>query len=120
MRRITGALVIASAFTASLGSIAVLPEATAQSLVERGKELAFDRKKGNCLACHMIAGGNLPGNVGPPLVAMQQRFPDKAALREQIWDSTKKNPQSMMPPFGRHGILTDEEIDKIAEYVHTL
>ena len=35
--------------------------------IEQGKKVAFDRKKGNCLACHMIAGGELPGNIGPPL-----------------------------------------------------
>jgi hypothetical protein len=30
---------------------------------------------------------------------MQQRFPDRAALREQIWDSTRRNPLTVMPPF---------------------
>lgn len=91
----------------------------AQSAVEQGKALSFDRKKGNCLACHMIATGDLPGNIGPPLVAMAMRYPDKAKLRAQIWDATVANPQSSMPPFGRHGILTDQEIDLITEFVYT-
>ena len=88
--------------------------------VKKGKEVAFDRKKGNCLACHKIEGGDLPGNIGPPLVAMKARFPDKAKLRSQVWDSTRNNPNSMMPPFGRHEILTEAEIDKVVEFVYSL
>jgi sulfur-oxidizing protein SoxX len=64
--------------------------------------------------------GDLPGNQGPPLVAMQDRFPDKAELRAQIWDPQTRNPHSMMPPFGKHRILTEEELDKVVEYVYTL
>ena len=85
-----------------------------------GKKIAFNRTKGNCLACHMIEDGELPGNAGPPLLAMQQRFPDKRKLREQIWDPTVRNPQSMMPPFGKHGILTEDELDKVVEYIYSL
>ena len=92
----------------------------AQSAIELGKALAFDRKKGNCLACHVMADGNLAGNIGPVLIAMKQRFPDKAVLRAQIWDSAAKNRGSVMPPFGRHRMLTDKEIDLITDYVHTL
>lgn len=88
--------------------------------VSVGKELAFNRKKGNCLACHQIADGQLAGNAGPPLIAMEARFPDKAVLRAQIWDSSAINSQSVMPPFGRHAILTEQEIDHIVDYIHTL
>jgi len=89
-------------------------------LVAQGKQVAFDRKKGNCLSCHMIAGGELPGNIGPPLIAMKARFPNKADLRAQIWDSTEKNPNSIMPPFGKHRILTEKEVDLITEFIYTL
>ena len=68
----------------------------------------------------MIADGKLPGNVGPPLIAMKARFPDKAKLRTQIWDSTVNNPNSIMPPFGRHNILSDKDIDKIVDFIHSL
>ena len=91
----------------------------ADSLAE-GKQIAFDRKKGNCLACHMMDDGALPGLIGPPLVGMKARFPDRAQLRAQVWDATVKNPNSMMPPFGKHGVLSDAEIDKIVDYIHTL
>lgn len=90
------------------------------AMVEKGKELTFDRKKGNCLACHVIADGSLPGNQGPPLVAMQARFPDKATLRAQIDNPLEKNANSIMPPFGLHNILSGEEIDAIVEYLYTL
>ena len=88
--------------------------------IEDGKKVAFDRKKGNCLACHMIPGGSLPGNIGPPLVAMKARFPDKAALRAQIWDATAKNPNTIMPPFGKHQILSEQEVDLVTEFIHSL
>jgi sulfur-oxidizing protein SoxX len=90
------------------------------TVVEKGKEVAFDRKKGNCLACHVMDDGPLPGNIAPPLVAMSLRYPDKAKLRAQIWDATVANPNTIMPPFGRHQIITEEEIDEVVEYVYTL
>ncbi len=89
-------------------------------LIAEGKKLAVDRKKGNCLSCHIMGDGEMPGTHGPPLIFMKQRFPDKKKLRARIWDATASNPNTMMPPFGRHGILTDDEIDKITEYVSTL
>jgi len=102
-----------------LTTLAVSDEVDA-SRVELGKKLAMDRPKGNCLACHQIEDGELPGNLGPPLLAMQARFPDKSVLRAQIWDATENNPNSRMPPFGRHGILTEEEIDLITDYLYSL
>lgn len=92
----------------------------ASSIVEKGKAVAFDRKKGNCLACHMTGDGTLPGNIGPPLIGMKARFPDKAKMRAQIWDATVANPNSIMIPFGRNRVLSEEEIDQIVEYIYTL
>ena len=85
-----------------------------------GKELSFNKKKGNCLACHLIAGGDHAGNIAPPLIAMKARFPDKAVLRAQIADPQAKNPDSMMPPFQAHGILSEKEIDLIVDFIHAL
>lgn len=92
----------------------------AQAKEMTGKEVAFDRKLGNCLGCHAVDGGNLPGNAGPPLIAMQARYPDKSKLRDQIWDATVRNPNSLMPPFGKHKILSEEQVDKITDYIHSL
>lgn len=94
--------------------------AASADMVADGKKVAFDRKKGNCMTCHMMAGATLAGNIGPPLIAMKARFPDKAKLRSQIWDATAKNPNTMMPPFGLHRILSDKEIDLVTEYIYSL
>jgi len=88
--------------------------------LEEGKKLAFDIKKGNCLACHIIAGGDQAGNIGPPLVVMKARFPDKAVLRAQIAEPRTKNPNTIMPPFGPHAVLSEEELDKVVDFIHTL
>ena len=77
-------------------------------VIQEGKKLAFDRKKGNCLACHMIDDGELAGNSGPPMIAMKARFPDREVLFNQIWATTKNKPNTFMPPFGKHGALTKD------------
>jgi sulfur-oxidizing protein SoxX len=88
--------------------------------VAEGKAIAFARSKGNCLACHMIQGGESPGNVGPPLIAMKARYPEKEVLRAQIYDATAFNPDSAMVPFGKNRVLTEDEINKVTEYIWTL
>ena len=88
--------------------------------LELGKSLATERRKGNCLACHSIEDGQLPGNLGPPLLAMKARFPDRERLRKHIYDASLSNRHSRMPPFGRHQILTDDEIELIMDYLYTL
>ncbi|MEO6974479.1 MAG: sulfur oxidation c-type cytochrome SoxX [Gallionella sp.] len=88
-----------------------------------GHSLTIDIKKGNCLACHAIPGdpkAEAAGNIGPPLVNIKQRFPDRAKLRAQIWDATVANPNSVMPPFGKNKILTEQEIDLVTDYVQGL
>lgn len=85
-----------------------------------GQQLAFDRSKGNCLTCHEIKGGDAPGNVGPPLADMKTRFPDRAELVAIIDDETKRNPQTVMPPFKRNLILNDQEIQAIVDFLYTL
>lgn len=87
-----------------------------------GKQLAFDRQKGNCLACHdlpRVPGVELPGNVGPALVAIKDRF-TRERLRQQIWDAAQLNVHTAMPPFGRNKILTESEIDKVTDFIFSL
>ena len=81
--------------------------------------IAFNKKKGNCLACHDIKGGKLPGNIGPPLIAISARF-SKEDLKNQITDARVKNPNTIMPPFGPHQVLKAEEIDHVVEFIYTL
>ena len=120
MGRLRETALVAAIVAASVAGPGIATEAVAASMIEEGREIALDRRKGNCMACHVMAGATLPGNIGPPLVAMKARFPDKAKLRAQIWDSSQINPRTLMPPFGRHEILTEDEIDKVVEFVHSL
>ncbi|HIL41171.1 MAG TPA: sulfur oxidation c-type cytochrome SoxX [Methylococcales bacterium] len=85
-----------------------------------GQQLAFERKKGNCLACHRIANGESPGNIGPPLTHLSTRFTDKEALVTFIKDPTLFNPETSMPPFGKNNILSRQEIQMIANFLWTL
>jgi sulfur-oxidizing protein SoxX len=108
---------------ASLGIAS--PGFAAEGVAEQadGRTLAFDRTKGNCLACHAIPSepkAEAPGNIGPPLVNLKERYPDRAKLRAQIWDATVANPNSSMPPFGRNKILTEQEIDLVTDYIQGL
>lgn len=103
-----------------------MAEDKAMSAVEKGKEIAFDRKKGNCLTCHAIADGDLAGNSGPPLIVMQSRFKSKSDIRDIIYDISAVRPESnrpkphFMPLFGKYGVLTDDEIDLVTEFVWSL
>ena len=106
-------------------SVAILLTFPAQAEISeadlaKGKMLSFERKKGNCLACHIVADGVLAGNAAPPLIAMKARFPDKNVLREQIYDARIKNPNTLMPPFGAHEILTEKEVDLVLDYIYSL
>jgi sulfur-oxidizing protein SoxX len=107
-----------------LGSFAIAPMQIANAAdaksIDEGKEIAFHRQKGNCLACHKIADGDLPGNIGPELVNMKARYPDKAKLRAQIWDATTVNPNTIMPPFGKHKMLSEKEIDLVTDFIYSL
>ncbi len=108
----------AAAFTiASSAALAEMPELELNGSAETGKEIAMDRSRGNCIACHVLPGGESPGAIGPALVAIQTRYSSKHDLAQQIWDPTIANPEAVMPPFGKHGILSDKEFVDVVEYV---
>jgi len=94
--------------------------ARAQSGVAEGQRLAFDLTKGNCLSCHEIKGGDLPGSIGPALRDIKNKYPDRKDLIAILTDETRRNPQTAMPPFGRNRILTEQEIDAIVDFLQTL
>lgn len=91
-----------------------------EAMIKEGQAVYHSKSRGNCIACHAIPDeiANQPGNQGPMIIAMEQRFPNKAELRAQIWDATVKNPLTIMPPMGRHGMLTEDEIDAVVEYIY--
>jgi L-cysteine S-thiosulfotransferase len=129
MPKIAGTIVTASFLWLALSPQAVhatqaLDESTcgnedalrAADVATQGGCLAIHRRKGNCNACHLIAG--VPsGDIAPPLAFMARRFPDKSALRAHIEDARRFNPNTVMPPYGAHHILTPAEIDKVVEFL---
>ncbi|MEF3193081.1 MAG: sulfur oxidation c-type cytochrome SoxX [Halothiobacillaceae bacterium] len=125
MRKIDRILTASVSAAVLMGALAVASPAMAQEKDKKkevtGKELAFNKSKGNCLACHMIAGGDQPGTMGPPLVAMKQRYPDRKALYDVIYDPrTKFGPHTIMPPIGAHGLLSKDELEKVVDFIHSL
>ena len=121
--RLTAHITTTASIAALIGCLGFAPTiASADEAADlaKGKELAFDRKKGNCLACHQIEGGTLTGNIGPPLIAMKARFPDYDKLRAQIDDARKNNPNTIMIPFGPHAVMSGKEIDLVTKFIQTL
>jgi sulfur-oxidizing protein SoxX len=113
------ALVVALAMAALAGAITASP-VHAQSTAAEGQKLAFERSKGNCLTCHVIKGGDLPGTIGPELKGIKAKYPDRNDLVAIVTDEPKRNPQTVMPPFGRNRILTEQEIEAIVDFLQTL
>ena len=73
----------------------------------------------NCMQCHQTQGIDNAGNIGPVLAGMKSRFPDRNALAAVIFDETKRNPLTVMPPFGRNLILTRQQIDTLVDFLYT-
>ncbi|HXD44472.1 MAG TPA: sulfur oxidation c-type cytochrome SoxX [Pseudolabrys sp.] len=72
----------------------------------------------NCQQCHEIKGIGDFGNVGPSLLDLKSRYPDRKDVVAIVNDEAKRNPQTVMPPFGRNLILTQQEIDTIVDYLY--
>ena len=114
-------LAVAAGIAGMMMASSVQAQTPAKELT--GKDLAYTNTKGNCLACHGMPtqpDAVSTGLYGPPLIAMSARFPDKAKLRAKIWDATASNPNTSMPPFGKHKVLTEQEIDKVTDFIHSL
>src|ERR1700727_894638 len=106
-------------FVAAVLAVVLFAGARASAQTRPGQALAFDRSRGNCRTCHDIKGGDAPGNVGPPLADMKTRFPDRKELTAIVFDETKRNPQTVMPPFGRNLILTDGKTETSVDFFYT-
>ncbi len=114
------ALTAIAALALSIGVTVAATDAHAQSAASEGQKIAFDRGKGNCLTCHVIKGGDLPGTIGPELKDIKSKYPDRNDLIAIVSDETKRNPQTVMPPFGRNRVLTEQEINAVVDFLQTL
>ena len=107
-----------SLFAAALVLALSAASAHAQSAAD-GQKIAFDRGRGNCLTCHVIKGGEFPGTIGPELKDIKGKY-DRNELIAIVTDETKRNPLTVMPPFGRNRILTEQEINAVVDFLQTL
>lgn len=111
---------LATALLVALAA-AIAPRAHAQK--DQGLELFIRPDKGYCIACHQVpaqAGPMTRSNVGPALAGARMRELGSARLHELLRDPTLANPDTTMPPFGKHHILDDREIDRMTEYLLAL
>jgi sulfur-oxidizing protein SoxX len=102
-------------------SLALALQAAAQPAPAPDVFLRAD--KGHCIACHQLPEGSGPAtraDLGPRLEGARMRSLGKEALRNLIADPTRANPDTVMPPFGRHRILEPDEIDRLVEFLHAL
>ncbi|MDH5189321.1 MAG: sulfur oxidation c-type cytochrome SoxX [Rhodospirillaceae bacterium] len=100
---------------------------------DAGRKTAIDRKKGNCLACHVmpIPEQQFHGETGPALDGIGDRL-SEAELRMRMVDAKVINPDTMMPSFYKTGqhmvlkkfegktILSAQEVEDVVAYLLTL
>lgn len=90
----------------------------------KGAKLVADRARGgSCLACHVMGpAGNAdqPGNVGPDLSEIGNAGREDEWLFNYVYDARVYNPETVMPPWGGHGLFTDAEINDIVAFLKTL
>ena len=102
---------------------AVLAAATASAQETPALDLFVRADKGHCLACHQLPAGSGPqtrADIGPRLEGTRMRELGRQALREVVSDPTARNPETVMPPYGRHHILAAPEIERLVEFLHAL
>jgi sulfur-oxidizing protein SoxA len=91
---------------------------------DNGAKLVADRNRGgSCLACHVMGpAGNvdLPGNVGPDLSEIGNFGRDDEFLFNYVYDARVYNPDTVMPPWGSHGVFNDQEVGDIVAFLKTL
>ena len=89
-----------------------------------GARLVADRGRGgSCIACHVMGpagGADLPGNVGPDLSEIGNAGRDDEWLFNYVYDARVYNPDTVMPPWGTHGIFNETEIGHIVAFLKTL
>lgn len=109
--------------TALLAALAAAIASRAHAQNDQGLEIFIRPDKGYCIACHQVpaqAGPVTRSNMGPALAGARMRELGGARLHELLRDPSRANPDTVMPPFGKHHILDDREIDRVTEYLLAL
>jgi sulfur-oxidizing protein SoxA len=63
---------------------------------------------------------DLPGNVGPDLSEIGNAGRDDEWLFNYVYDARVYNADTVMPPWGAHGLFNDEEIGHMVAFLKTL
>jgi sulfur-oxidizing protein SoxA len=63
---------------------------------------------------------DLPGNVGPDLSEIGNAGREDEWLYNMVYDSRVYNPESVMPPWGSHGLFNDQEVRDMVAFLKTL
>ena len=95
----------------------------AESSIDRGRAIAHDHFKGNCLACHQMPkdkSAKSKANIAPALIDIKIKYPEKESLFNRIYDPSSINPNTIMPPYGKNSILSTQEISDLIDYLYTL
>ncbi len=89
-----------------------------------GGKLVADRNRGgSCLACHIMGpagGADLPGNAGPDLSEIGNAGREDEWLFNYVYDARVYNKDTVMPPWGGHGVFNDQEISDMVAFLKTL
>ncbi len=86
---------------------------------EEGRQIAFTKIRGNCLACHRMKGGTQPGSRGPDLTAYGTIGRSDAETYALVYDMRWLIPDTLMPPMGTNQILTDQEIRDVVAFLQS-
>ncbi len=100
----------------------------------KGRKIAYNRKQGNCLACHKmpIPEQQFHGEIAPDLQGVAGRV-SEAEMRLRIVNPKVINPATFMPAFYRNAgftrvlkkfkgksILSAEQVEDLIAYMMTL
>lgn len=131
---------VAAARGEPLRPFVVVGDAIPQSLAgqpgdpQRGRLVVMSRDFGNCLLCHRvpIPEERFQGNIGPDLSGVAARL-SAGQIRLRIVDSSRLNPQTIMPPYYRveglqrvaaaylgKPVLTAEQVEDAVAFLLTL
>lgn len=85
----------------------------------RGKALANERSKGNCVACHVLQGAEQPGSRGPDLSSYGTLGRSDEETYALVYDMRWRNPDTVMPPIGTNQILNDQELRDVVAFLQS-
>jgi sulfur-oxidizing protein SoxX len=85
-----------------VGDTILRPLTDTREDASRGREIAFDRERGNCPICHVLPAldAALHGDMGPSLRGLADRL-SEGQIRLRLVDGSRLNPSTVMPAYYR-------------------